>query len=73
MWGAISRTRRGVKPRLMSRRWRVCSGSSRAISDMSAATLGRTPWAADHTSERREISKTSAWRDTTHRSLVVSR
>ncbi len=47
MWSVSARTRAGVKPRLMSRRWRVCSGSSIEMIDIGAATRGRTPSAAE--------------------------
>ncbi len=47
MWSVSSRTLAGVKPRLMRRRWRVCSGSSIAMIDIGAATFGRTPSAAE--------------------------
>ena len=47
MWSVSSRTLAGVKPRLISRRWRVCSGSSIEMIDIGAAILGRTPSAAE--------------------------
>ena len=42
-WGIISRTRWGVKPLLIRRRWRTCSSPSRVMIDMSPAIFGRTP------------------------------
>ena len=47
MWSVIARTLAGVNPRLTSRRWRVCSGSSIEMIDIGAATRGRTPSAAE--------------------------
>ena len=41
--GSSSLALRGVKPRLMSLRWRVCSGSSIETIDIGASSLGRTP------------------------------
>ena len=38
-----TRTRRGVKPLLIRRRWRRCSSPSSTMIDMSPATFGRTP------------------------------
>ena len=72
MWSASWRTIRGVKPLLTSRRWRVCSGSSIEMIDIGAATLGRTPWAAEYSSWWRLMWLTSSWRDTTHISLRAS-
>ena len=54
MWSVRDRTRAGVKPRLMSRRCRVCSGSSIEMIDIGAATRGRTPSAAEYSSGWRE-------------------
>ena len=40
MWSVSSRTCAGVKPLLISRRWRVCSGSSIEMIDIGAAMRG---------------------------------
>ncbi len=62
----------GVKPRLIRRRWRVCSGSSIEMIDIGAATSGRTPSAAEYRSWFREMWDTSACLEMTHSSLVAS-
>ena len=46
MWSLSWRTVRGVKPLLINRRWRVCSGSSIPMIDIGTAIRGRTPSAA---------------------------
>jgi hypothetical protein len=42
-WASSSRTRRGVKPALTSRRRRTCSGASKSIIIGIAGNFGRTP------------------------------
>ncbi len=66
------RTIRGVKPLETRRRCRVCSGSSIEMIDIGAATLGRTPWAAEYSSAWRLTWLTSSWRETTHSSFLAS-
>ena len=72
MWPVSSRTRAGVKPRLMRRRTRVCSGSSMAMIDSGTSSTGRTPWAEEYSSVWRETCTTSSCFDTTHRPLRSS-
>ncbi len=67
MCSNIALMRDGVKPRLTSRRWRACSGSSIETMERSPAPppLGLMPWALENTSGRRSIAEMSSYLDTT--------